>query len=405
MLRGYIQQENQYIMISMPPRHGKSMTITETLPSYFMGKYPKSKVILTAYSSTLANDFAKVNSRKMEEHNLFSVKVLTDNQDRMELSNGSMCVKAGILGGITGKGANLMIIDDPIKTAEEARSEVHREKVWKEWTMSLSTRFEPPTIIILIMTRWHEDDLAGRLLNPEYGEVLPWQVVNLPLEAETNDVLNRQPGEPLWADRYGYEFIRERKQYPESFNALYQGRPSSEEGNILKRDAWKYYDNRIEFIETLPTMIMSIDASFKDTDNSDNCSIQIWGKKLANYYMVDNVTRRMNFTVAIQTIVNLLQKYPKIGAKYVEDKANGTAIINVLNQKVGGFVAVKADASTGGKVARVHAIEPWITSGNVFLPREPWTHDFVEECASFPNGAHDDQVDAMSQALNKLIYF
>lgn len=121
--------------------------------------------------------------------------------------------------------------------------------------------------------------------------------------------------------------------------------------------------------------------------------------------MVDNVTRRMNFTVAIQTIVNLLQKYPKIGAKYVEDKANGTAIINVLNQKVGGFVAVKADASTGGKVARVHAIEPWITSGNVFLPREPWTHDFVEECASFPNGAHDDQVDAMSQALNKLIYF
>lgn len=406
MVRGEIQQENQYIMVSMPPRHGKSMTITETLPGYFMCKYPRSKVILTAYSATLANDFAKTSSRKVEEYNVFNVKVLTDNQDRTEYDNGSVCVKAGILGGITGKGANLMIIDDPIKTAEEARSEVHREKIWKEWTMSLSTRFEPPTIVILIMTRWHEDDLAGRLLNPEYGEVLQWRVINLPLEAEANDVLGRQIGEPLWAERYGYNFIKERRQYPESFNALYQGRPSSEEGNILKRESWKFYEYRKEFIDSLPTMIMSVDASFKDETSNDYCSIQIWGKKLANYYKIDNVTQRMNFTATVQTILNLLQKYPKIGARYVEDKANGSAIINVLNQRIGGFVPVKVDTNTGGKIARVHAIEPWVTSGNVYLPREvSWVHDFVEECASFPNGTHDDQVDAMSQALNKLIYY
>jgi predicted phage terminase large subunit-like protein len=406
MLLGEIPQENQYIMVSMPPRHGKSMTITETLPGYFMCRYPKSKVILTAYSSTLANDFSKANSRKIEENNVYNVKVQTDNQDRTEYSNGSICVKAGILGGITGKGANLMIIDDPIKTSEEARSEVHRQKVWKEWESSLSTRFEPPTIVILIMTRWHEDDIAGRLLNPEYGEVLPWKVINLPLEAEKNDILGRQQGEPLWAERYGYDFIKERRQYPESFNALYQGRPSSEEGNIFKRESWKYYEYSREFINSLPVLIMSVDASFKDTATSAKCSIQVWGKREADYYKVDNKTALMGFTATIQAIKNMLAKYPKISAKLIEDKANGSAIIEVLNKQIGGFVPIKADTSTGGKVARAHAVEPFVTSGNVHLPRgQSWVHDYVEEMASFPNGAYADQVDASTQALHRLIYY
>lgn len=406
MISGEIPQENQYIMVSMPPRHGKSMTITETLPGYFMCKYPKSKVILTAYSSTLANDFSRANSRKIEESKIFNVKVSTDNQDRTYYDNGSECIKAGILGGITGKGAHLMIIDDPIKTAEEARSEVQRSKIWKEWESSLSTRFEPPTIIILIMTRWHEDDLAGRLLNPEYGEVLPWRVINLPLEAEGNDVLGRQPGEPLWPERYGNDFIKVRKQYPESFNALYQGRPSSEEGNIFKRDTWKYYELSEPFINNLPVMVMSVDASFKDTVTSAKCSIQIWGKKGCNYYKIDNKTALMGFTATIQAIKNMLAKYPKISAKFIEDKANGTAIIEVLNKEIGGFIPVKADTSTGGKVARAHAVEPFVTSGNVLLPRhQPWVHDYVEEMASFPNGTYADQVDASTQALHRLIYY
>lgn len=405
MLRGEIKSENQYLMFNLPPRHGKSMTITETLPGYFMGKYPKSKVILTAYSSTLANDFSRANSTKIEEYKTFNTKVATDNQDRTIYTNGSECIKAGILGGITGKGAHLMIIDDPIKTAEEARSEVHREKVWKEWISSLSTRFEPPAIIILIMTRWHEDDLAGRLLNSEYAKPRPWKVINLPLEAEKDDLLGRQPGEPLWPERYGYDFIEERKQYPESFNALYQGRPTSEEGNIFKREAWQYYEYRREFINTLPVLILSVDASFKDTVTSARCSIQVWGKKNSYYYMVDNLTALMGFTATIQAIQNMLGKYPKIGAKYIEDKANGSAIIEVLNRKIGGFVPAKADTSTGGKVARAHAVEPFVTSGNVFLPRgQVWVHDYVEEMAAFPNGTYADQVDASTQALHQLIY-
>ena len=135
-----------------------------------------------------------------------------------------------------------MIIDDPIKNREEADSETHRGKIWDEWIDSFSTRLHPGAIVILILTRWHEDDLQGRLLSKEYGEPLPWQVYNLPLEAEEDDVIGRDVGEPLWPERYGLEFIQERKRYPSSFNSLYQGRPTAAEGNLLKRAWWQYYD-------------------------------------------------------------------------------------------------------------------------------------------------------------------
>jgi len=405
MLRGDMDKRTQYIMLSMPPRHGKSYMVTETLPSYFLSKYDGSKAILTAYSSTLAYDFARSNREKITEHNLFNIEVLSDNQDRMYLSNKSVMVKAGILGGITGKGGNLLIIDDPIKTDEEASSQNQRDKIWKEWISSLSTRLEKCAIVILIMTRWHEDDLAGRLLNKELAKPLDWLVINLPLEAEENDILGRNVGEPLWEKEYGYDFIEERKRYPNSFNSLYQGRPTSEEGNIIKRESWQFYEARDSFTNTLPIVIMTVDATFKDSKDTDKVSIQVWGKKGSNAYMIDNITRRLNFTATLKTIENLLKRYPNIGAKFVEDKANGSAIIDVMNRRIGGFVPVNADRGTGGKVSRVHAIEPFITSGNVFLPRVEWTQGFIEECSSFPNGRYDDQVDAMAMALNKLYFY
>ena len=158
-----------------------------------MTKYDKFKVILTAYSSTLAHDFATENVKKIEQYNLFDVKVTANNQERTFTDNGSMCVKAGILGGITGKGAHLLIIDDPIKTAEEARSDNQRDKIWKEWISSLSTRLEQAAIVIIIMTRWHEDDLIGRLLSHEYAKPLPWKVINMPLECDSeDDVIGRE---------------------------------------------------------------------------------------------------------------------------------------------------------------------------------------------------------------------
>jgi predicted phage terminase large subunit-like protein len=403
MREGIIPTENQYIALNMPPRHSKSMTITETLPSYYLGQFPEDRIIEISYNDTFARKFGKKNKEKVRQYGkeLFNIEIARDSSahDEWALDNniGGM-ISRGVLAGITGQGADLMIIDDPIKNREEANSETHREKIWDEWVDSFSTRLHPGAIVILILTRWHEDDLQGRLLNKEYGDPLNWQVYNFPLEAEEDDVLGRKPGEPLWPERYGYSFIAERKKYPFSFNALYQGRPTSQEGNILKRDWWQYYD-------VLPTMqkrILSVDAAFKDEDDSDYVAIQVWGKTKADIYLIDNVKAKLNFPATLQAIRNILKKHPGIAGKYVEDKANGPAIIAMLNREIGGFIKVNPQ---GGKVARVNAVSPYIESGNVFLPRQAeWVHDFVEEAASFPNGKHDDQVDAMSQALNRFIY-
>jgi hypothetical protein len=290
MREGLIPTENQYIALNMPPRHSKSMTITETLPSYYLGHFPEDRIIEISYNDTFARKFGKKNKEKIRQYGkeLFNVEIAKDSSahDEWALDNniGGM-ISRGVLAGITGQGADLMIIDDPIKNREEANSETHREKIWDEWVDSFSTRLHPGAICILILTRWHEDDLQGRLLNREYGEPLNWQVYNFPLEAEENDIMGRQPGEPLWPERYGYSFIAERKKYPSSFNALYQGRPTSQEGNILKRDWWQYYD-------VLPTMqkrILSVDATFKDEDDSDFVAIQVWGKTKADIYLIDNL--------------------------------------------------------------------------------------------------------------------
>ena len=295
-------------------------------------------------------------------------------------------ISRGVLSGITGMGADLMIIDDPIKNREEADSETHRSKIWDEWIDSFSTRLHPGAIVILILTRWHEDDLQGRLLSEEYGKPLPWQVYNLPLEAEEDDVIGRAVGEPLWPERYGLEFIQERKRYPSSFNSLYQGRPTAAEGNLLKRAWWQYYDTLPKMVHT----IMSIDATFKDEADSDFVCIQVWGKNGADMYLIDNLKARMNFPTTLQAIRNMVRKHPKAHAKLVEDKANGPAIISMLKNEIGGMIPVNPQ---GGKVARVNAVSPYIESGNVYLPRQaPWVHDFVEECASFPQGKNDKLV-------------
>jgi predicted phage terminase large subunit-like protein len=404
MVAGLIPMENQYIGFSIPPRHGKSMTITETLPSFYLGHFPNDRIIEGSYNTTFASKFGKKNLQKVKLYGseLFDLQLSPTSKSSSDWdidgTRGGM-ISRGILAGVTGEGADLMIIDDPIKNREEADSEVYRDKMWDEWVDSFSTRLHPGAICIFIMTRWHEDDLIGRLQNPEYGEPLPMTMINLPLEAEEGDMLGRDPGEPLWPERYSYDFIETRKKYPTSFNALYQGSPTSQEGNMLKREWWRYYDN----LPPMASQLISVDAAFKDEDESDYVAIGVWGKSGPNIYLIDQVRARMNFPATVQTIRNLAEKHPMAQIKLIEDKANGSAIIATLQREMGGIVAVQPE---GGKVARVNAVSMYIESGNVYLPRQvPWVHDFVEECASFPNGKNDDQVDQMSQALHRFIYF
>ncbi|RFU70331.1 terminase [Peribacillus saganii] len=405
MVNGEIPLKNQYIALSIPPRHGKSMTITETLPSFYLGHFKHHRVILGGYGTEFATKFGKKNKEKVERFGdkLFGIGIKKGTSSATDWDiegHRGGTISRGILAGVTGEGADLMIIDDPIKTREEANSEVTRDKIWGEWIDSFSTRLHPGAIVIIIMTRWHESDLVGRLLDPEYGQPLPWKVINLPLEAEDeNDPLGRQLGEPLW-DRFGYEFIETRKQMSaSSFNALFQGRPTSQEGNIVKREWWKKYST----LPKIPRKIMSVDATFKDSETSDYVSIQVWGKSGINAYLIDRHKARMDFPTTLKKIIEMKAKHPDISGIFIEDKANGSAIISMLRTKIPGIIPVNPQ---GGKVARVNAISDYIQAGNVWLPKnEPWIEDFIEEWAAFPRGKNDDDVDSASQALNKLFYY
>jgi predicted phage terminase large subunit-like protein len=308
---------------------------------------------------------------------------------------------------------NCIIIDDPIKNREQAESEVERNKIWNEWTDTITTRLSAGGKIIVIATRWHEDDLIGRIFENEDQRHVTR--LRLPCEAEENDPLGRAPGDALcpefgkgndWLQSVKYKFLHSINQNlgvggMYSWNALYQGRPSSAEGNQIKRTWWKFYDKPPQWLDE---QVQSWDCTFKDTAGTDSVAGQVWGRHGADYYLLDSVNEQLDIIGTMNAIRQMTEKWPKALCKYVEDKANGPAVIQMLRNKIHGMIAVNP---AGNKVTRVNAILGAIEAGNVWLPqpdKAPWVNEFIEQCAAFPNGKHDDMVDAMSQGLNKLIY-
>lgn len=409
-VQAFLERESgaayEILVISMPPQHGKSMTVTETLPSWYLGRNPQARVIEISYSEDFAQLFGRRNKAKIEQFGAaFGVGLARspNNNTEFELSNniGGM-ISRGILSGVTGRPANLMIIDDPIKTRQEADSETIRNRIWDEWENSFKTRLCAGAKVILIQTRWHEDDLAGRILLQEQN--VEW--INLPCEAEEGDLLGRAPGEALCPEigkdgRWLADFKRSYQgtEGSRAWYALFQGRPTSAEGNLIRRDWWRYYEVLPQMVEE----IMSVDAAFKDRDDNDFVAVQVWGKREADVYLIDAVKQHLDFPETVRAILAMREKHPRVRVILVEDKANGSAIIQILRRRVPGVVAVNPE---GGKVARANAVSGAIESGNVWLPRyAAFTGDFVEECSMFPNGAHDDQVDCMTQALNRFIHW
>lgn len=395
------------LMIFLPPRHSKSMTVSETFPSFFIGKNLNRRVILVSYGDSLARKFGRANRNKLEEYGeeIFGINLSKDNSSvtnwGIEGYRGGM-ISAGIGGPITGEGADLLIIDDPIKNRKEADSKTYRNMVWDEWQNTLYTRLQPNGAVIIILTRWHEDDLAGRLLNPEYGVVEDWEIIRLPAIAEENDLLGRKVGELLWPeDGFDEEWAEVTKTAvgSQTWASLYQQRPAPAEGNVVKREWWQFYN---DLPEDLDEVIQSWDLSFKETEDGSYVVGQVWGKKGANKYLIDQVRARMDFTKTLRAIRNLSIKYPEARLKLIEDKANGPAIISTLRQEISGIVPVNP---RGSKEERASAVSPDIEAGNVYLPSPSiasWVNDYIEEWAAFPYGENDDQVDATSQALDRL---
>lgn len=291
---------------------------------------------------------------------------------------------------------NCLIVDDPIKNAKEAQSVTARESVWQEWESTLSTRLHKGASVIVIMTRWHEDDFVGRLLqNSPYN----WHRLRLPAVAEEEgDFLGREVGETLSAELgFDMDWAENKKVEVGSrtWASLYQQRPAPAEGAIFQRDWLQYFNVQPSRYEN---MVMSWDMTFKNSETSDYVVGQVWQKSGSEFYCIDQIRAQMDFTQSVQAVVNLKNKYPKCRTILIEDKANGPAIINTLKKKVSGIVPITPRES---KTARAYSVTPFFEAGNVFYKNTlPHLNDTVEELAAFDNSAHDDTVDAMTQALN-----
>lgn len=414
-LNSVIRKESPRLMLTMPPRHGKTEIASRRFPAYALGRYPDLNIIATSYSAGLASRNNRDVQRIIDDpayREIFPETSLWGTNTR-SVANGAYMRNsdifeivghkgayrsAGVGGGITGMGGDILIIDDPFKDRAEADSQTIRDKVWDWYTSTLYTRLGPGGGIIVINTRWHMDDLSGRLLEAQTrGEGDKWRVINFPAIAETDEP-HRKAGEALHPERYPLEQLLAIKQAVGSrdWEALYQQHPVPDGGAIFKEE---WLQRRWTKLPEMSQVIISWDMSFKEGTTSDYVVGQVWGRSGADLYLIDQARGRWGFTETLAQFKALYAKYPHAYRILIEDKANGPAVIDTLKHEIPKIIPIEPD---GSKEARAHAVTPLFESGNVYLPADgiyPWLTEYTSELLQFPSGAHDDQVDATTQAI------
>jgi predicted phage terminase large subunit-like protein len=407
------------IQVCLPPRHGKSELISRRMPAWMLGVAPDTAIISCSYGADLASRMNRDVQRiidtpqyeqtfpntRLNSSNVRSVSQGTwlRNSDIFEVvGHKGVYRSSGIGGGITGLGANCAIIDDPFKSRKTAESPVERQTVIDWYGSTLYTRLEKNAAKVIINTRWHESDLSGYTMQHAFSDPTAdqWFCAVFPaiLDCDPGVGDPRREGEALWPEKYSVKRLKQIRSTigAYEFEALYQQRPAPPEGGIIKDAWWKYYD---VLPEGLRNWAISVDLSF--ADRGDFSAFTVWANKGSDHYIVDLLHGRMTFTEQVKGFEMLCQKYPHVRAKYVEAAANGAALIDTLKRKVPGIIGVRPE---GSKQLRVDAVSPLFEAGNIWLPSKrlaPWSDMVTHEFRNFPNGAHDDIVDSVSQYLAK----
>jgi phage terminase large subunit-like protein len=438
-------EEADGVMIFMPPGSAKSSVASMLAPSYFMGRFPGFEVILASYAQSLANRFSRrVQSicNLAEYQEIFGVMPKKGNEgvEEWAMTHESRMRSAGVLAGITGFRCDLLIIDDVVKNAEDADSQVIRDKIWEEWETSLSTRFKGKDRIALIMTRWHQDDLAGRILDNgkdkwtgqsgfwRGADKRLWYIVCIPMIAsQPDDPLGRKIGEQLWPEKFSPRNVAMRRAKAEEkggardWTALYQQQPTAMSGNIVKREWWQKWTKRDEYGPIPPecsAVYLFYDTAFEAKETADYSAMTAWGifervvrtpgGREFNHHQAVLLTswqERVDAVELPKIIKKHTERFEKGGTSveiFVEGRASGKQIIQELRRMrlpVREWLP-KGPKGALGKVPRTHAATFPFESGCIWYIPSAETLQVIDQVSDFPNAPHDDLHDTVTMAMD-----
>lgn len=417
----------RFIAVSIPQQFGKSFCTSFLLPAIWqewhsVGLVPGGLVGLVSAEDSLAMKWSTDVRRLIAANpDTFVTQLRKDSKAAgyWESEQGGGILAVGTGGSIVGRPISLLIVDDPVKSFEQASSQKYRDTLWDWWLTVALGRLQPWTLILVVHTRWREDDFIGRLMSTEFeGSPDRWRYIRIPyLSDSSDDPLDRPIGEPMIRPQSDQtleeayeeaEFIKETSsQY--SWSTMWQMNPVDPEGTIFFEKEWRYYGGESEFQLPKPDefdqVLMGWDMTFKDKKDNDWCVGQAWGIKQANCFLLDEVRGHWGFTETVSRVKSFADRirftYPRATTILVEDKANGPAVIDALRSEVGGLIEFNP-GDYGDKVQRAWACQPLLLSGNLYLPTpslKGWVKEFVRELADFPRAVHDDRVDCASMVL------
>ncbi len=397
------------LIINCPPRHGKSELASRLFPAWYIGKHPRDSIISACYNEKFSWDFGREVKAILEDplysHVFPDLRIVSASVDRIEIESGSKVFFTGRGGSITGRGAGGLVLDDPIKDRVEADSPTVREKVWKWYVQVIRSRLVTSRgWIVIIQTRWHEDDLVGRLIdktNPNFilTEARKWSIIDLPALARDNDPLGRKPGEALWSARFPREYLEDmREGDPRGFQALYQGSPTPEKGNFFPGDCLMTYSkNELPPKEELRFYAASDHAVSTAQERDKSCLGVVGIDKDQNLWvMPDLVWGRFTTDYVVERMIDLMAKFKPI-LWWAERGHISKSIGPFLRKRMlerSTFCAVAEVTPVHDKKTRAQAISARMAMRMVYFPSfAPWWAEARDELLKFPYGTHDDFVD------------
>lgn len=434
VLDDWIEGRKKKVAIFMPPQHGKSTMSSVITPAKILGQIPTAGIAVASYSDTHASKFNRecqdiIDSKEFRE--LYPGVVLpgkgvdTTNELRnntyFEIVKHKGFFKAVSIGGsLTGTPVDFGIIDDPIKDRKQANSKTYRDNLWDWYNDVFKTRLHNDSRQLMLFTRWHEDDLAGRLFNPknehyDEEEASEWTIICLPaLKEEKSPMVGateindpRQIDEALWPEKHSAEkHIKTKRINPQTHASLNQQRPSPAKGNKLKREWFQIIgENELPFNPNHIKKDFFIDGAFTEKVQNDETAQMCCTKYQGNMYIFNCHGVRKELHKYLEYIVPWLKQmnYSAVSKVNIELKASGYGFYSMLRSPNYGShncVAIPNEVVRFGKLTRVENIQPTIASGKVFLVRGSWNEAFIDQCASFPNDTHDDMVDVLAYAVH-----